>query len=244
MNAGGTAIESAMAGTAIAPMEGVFVKASGSGQTAVFTTTQQRGDGHLNIRLSHNQGRAIDNAIMGFGEGGSLLKVQLMSNASKIYFSENDKDYSIISAGQIGEQPLNFTTSEDGNYTLTFSLAEVRLSYLHLIDNMTGADVDLLETPTYTFNAKSTDYESRFKLVFATIGEADGDDDFAFFSNGNWVVVNEGEAVIQVIDMNGRIRSSETINGSAQVKVNAACGLYVMRLVNGEKVKTQKIVVQ
>ena len=250
MNVGGTAIESAMAGTAIAPMEGVFVKASGSGQTAVFTTTQQRGDGHLNIRLSHNEGRAIDNAIMGFGEGGSLLKVQLMSNASKIYFTENDKDYSIISAGQIGEQPLNFTTSENGSYTLTFSLAEVRLSYLHLIDNMTGADVDLLALrqaqgpATYTFSARSTDYESRFKLVFATIGEADGDDDFAFFSNGNWVVVNEGEAVVQVIDMNGRILSSETINGSAQVKVNAACGLYVMRLVNGEKVKTQKIVVQ
>ena len=250
MNAGGTAIESAMAGTAIAPMEGVFVKASGSGQTAVFTTTQQRGDGHLNIRLSHNQGRAIDNAIMGFGEGGSLLKVQLMSNASKIYFTENDKDYSIISAGQIGEQPLNFTTSEDGNYTLTFSLAEVRLSYLHLIDNMTGADVDLLALrqaqgpATYTFSARSTDYESRFKLVFAANGDVDGDDDFAFFSNGNWVVVNEGEALVQVIDMNGRILSSETINGSAQVKVNAACGLYVMRLVNGEKVKTQKIVVQ
>ena len=244
MNAGGTAIESAMAGTAIAPMEGVFVKASGSGQTAVFTTTQQRGDGHLNIRLSHNQGRAIDNAIIGFGEGGSLLKVQLMSNASKIYFTENDKDYAIISVGQIGEQPLNFTTSVNGSYTLTFSLAEVRLSYLHLIDNMTGADVDLLETPTYTFSAKSTDYESRFKLVFATIGDADADDDFAFFSNGNWVVVNEGEAVVQVIDMNGRILSSETINGSAQVNVNAACGLYVMRLVNGEKVKVQKIVVQ
>ena len=244
MNAGGTAIESAMAGTAIAPMEGVFVKASGSGQTAVFTATRQRSDGHLNIRLSHNQGRAIDNAIIGFGESGLLLKVQLMSNASKIYFTEDDKDYSIVSVGKVGEQPLNFTTSANGSYTLTFSLEEVRLSYLHLIDNMTGADVDLLETPTYTFNAKSTDYESRFKLVFATIGDADGNDDFAFFSNGNWVVVNDGEAVVQVIDMNGRILSSETINGSAQVNVNAACGLYVMRLVNGEKVKTQKIVVQ
>jgi hypothetical protein len=52
----------------------------------------------------------------------------------------------------------------------------VSFSYLHLIDNMTGADVDLLpllrgqgglnQPATYTFTAKTTDYESRFKLVF------------------------------------------------------------------------------
>ena len=55
------------------------------------------------------------------------------------------------------------------------------MAYLHLIDNMTGADVDLLSpegviagedpqspTPSYTFTAKTTDYESRFKLVFST----------------------------------------------------------------------------
>ena len=38
---------------------------------------------------------------------------------------------------------------------------------LHLIDNLTGKDINLLETPEYSFDAKATDNASRFKLVFA-----------------------------------------------------------------------------
>jgi hypothetical protein len=44
------------------------------------------------------------------------------------------------------------------------------LDYLHLIDNLTGADVDLLQMPEYTFTAKTTDYASRFRLVFSICG--------------------------------------------------------------------------
>ena len=54
---------------------------------------------------------------------------------------------------------------------------------------MTGKDVDLLETPSYTFEAKTTDYASRFKLVFVC-GDANDDNDFAFYSNGNWIINN------------------------------------------------------
>ena len=31
----------------------------------------------------------------------------------------------------------------------------------------TGADIDLLQTPSYTFEARTTDNTSRFKLVFS-----------------------------------------------------------------------------
>jgi hypothetical protein len=33
---------------------------------------------------------------------------------------------------------------------------------------MTGADIDLLQTPSYTFEAKTSDHASRFRLVFST----------------------------------------------------------------------------
>ena len=118
----------------------------------------------------------------------------------------------------------------------------MELEYLHLIDNMTGSDVDLLSTPSYSFEAKSTDYANRFKLVFAT-GNA-SDDNFAFFSNGSFVINNESNATVQVIDVTGRILSSETITGSANVNVNAAPGVYMLRLVNGDNVKVQKVVVR
>ena len=108
---------------------------------------------------------------------------------------------------------------------------------------MTGIETDLLANPSYSFDAKTTDYESRFKLVFAT-GNNANDDAFAFYSNGSFVINNEGEATLQVIDMNGRILKSESINGCANVDVKAAAGVYVLRLVNGNDVKVQKVVVK
>ena len=96
------------------------------------------------------------------------------------------------------------------------------------------------------FNARTSDYASRFKVVFVAANEDTVGDNptFAFESNGNWVIANEGRATLQVIDLNGRILSSEQINGCAETRINAAAGVYVMRLVNGEKVRTQKVVVR
>ena len=86
-------------------------------------------------------------------------------------------------------------------------------------------------------------------MVFVANGPStgsgtDGSETFAFNSNGNWIIANEGEALLQVIDVNGRILSSEQINGCAETRINAAAGVYVIRLVNGEKVRTQKVVVR
>ena len=112
---------------------------------------------------------------------------------------------------------------------------------------MTGMDVDLLQTPSYTFNATTNDYASRFRLVFSANnvdGPSTGSEAFAFYSNGNWVVSNEGEATLQVIDVNGRIVSNETINGTVATSINATPGVYMLRLINGENVNVQKIVVR
>ena len=146
----------------------------------------------------------------------------------------------------MGEMPLNFKATENGSYTLSFNNEGVAFSYLHLIDNKTGSDVDLLVNPSYNFEALVTDYESRFKLVFVTNGASEdaNESGFAFFSNGNWIISNEGEATLQVIDINGRVLSSETVNGSVSKAINAAPGIYILRLINGDSVKVQKVVVR
>ena len=104
---------------------------------------------------------------------------------------------------------------------------------------MTDADIDLLANPSYTFEAQTTDYESRFKLVFE--GKEDNynnNDNFAYFSNGN-IIVN-GEGTLQVIDMTGRIVSTSQINGMSSIDIDAAGGVYVLKLND----KTQKIIVR
>ena len=71
---------------------------------------------------------------------------------------------------------------------------------------------------------------------------------FAFFRNGNWIIANpsigSAPATLQVIDLNGRILSSETINGGVSKAIEAAPGVYVIRLINADDVKAQKIVVR
>jgi hypothetical protein len=187
----------------------------------------------------------IDRAIVRFGgpsmssgTGQTLPKFQIREGSTKVYIPQDGEDYAIVSVGgtdvartvSTNEIPVNFKASEDGTYTLTVSTTLnsqlSTLNYLHLIDNMTGADVDLLaakvpepvegptlnngvstgSTTSYTFTAKTTDYASRFKLVFSVSGDADGDNEapFAFVNNGNIIITADAHgAILQVVDMMG-----------------------------------------
>ena len=185
----------------------------------------------------------LDNAIVSFNEGSELPKFDLMEGNAQIYLPQDGKDYAIAFSDGQGEMPLNFKATKDGTYTITVAPEGVELEYLHLIDNLTGADVDLLVTPTYTFTAKTTDYESRFKLVFFADedGPSTGSGAFAYINNGN-IIVN-GEGTLQVIDVMGRV----IVSGDAMNRVSTGgmtAGVYVLRLINGNDVKTQKIVIK
>ena len=225
----------------INPMEAVFVVAENDGEELTFSLgTKKAVRPGLTVNL-RNSNRVIDNAIVHFDQGRQLPKMQFRQGSTKVYIPMEDNDYAVVSTESMGELPVNFKAEKSGSYALCFNAEEVSFGYLHLIDNMTGTDTDLLANPTYNFEASATDYESRFKLVFAT---GNADNEFAFFSNGSFVINNEGNATLQVVDVNGRILSTEAINGCANVNVNAAAGVYMLRLINGDNVKTQKVVVK
>jgi hypothetical protein len=184
----------------------------------------------------------LDRARIRFGEGEGLQKFQFNPNHTKVYIPQDGSDYAVVYADGAGTIPVNFKAQDNGRYTLDFSTEDVGFNYLHLIDNMNGNDVDLLQTPYYAFDAKSTDFASRFTLVFATGN--DNDDTFAFFNNGVWIINNDGVATLQVVDALGRMLSSENISGSTSKAINVAPGVYMLRLINGDKAKVQKIVVK
>ena len=231
--------------TIIPPCTGVMVQADADHESVIFTkTTEQQNtqSSQLQIMLSQvtepvdpslrgtKQSSTIDNVIVSFNESDKLEKFHF-GNDAKVYIPQGGKDYAIASSESQGEIPINFKATENGEYTISVNPEGVDMAYLHLIDNMTGMDVDLLQTPYYTFTAKTTDYESRFKLVFATDDEDGTLTDtgtFAFNSNGNWIISNEGEATLQLVDINGRILSSETINGSVSKAIDVAPGVYIL----------------
>ena len=237
-----TAVE---AGGKIAPMEGVFVLSENANdKNVIFTVNPTAPSKNRSVKVDvSREGEFLDRAIVTMGEGSLLNKLYLSENITTISIPQDGNDYAIAPSNGQNEMPVSFKASRNANYTISIDAENVEMNYLHLIDNMTGADIDLLQTPSYSFEAKTTDYSQRFKLVFAT-GDNSNSDNFAFFSNGSFVINNDGAATLQVIDVTGRIVKSESINGCANVNVNAAPGVYMLRLINGDNVKVQKVVVK
>lgn len=248
MNEDGTEIMTDASQGAVAAMQGIFVIAENNGETLTFTTeTPAQEEANVTLNLSQNRGAVIDRTIVRFGEGRQLPKFQLNTESTKLYIPQSNNDYAVVRSAAQGEMPVNFKASKNGSYTLAIDAENVEMNYLHLIDNMTGADIDLLATPSYTFDAKTTDYASRFKLVFSANANENDDENetFAFFDGSVWCISNTGEATLQVVDMLGRIVSSESVNGNATLSTdNLMSGVYMFRLVNGENVKVQKVVVK
>ena len=96
----------------------------------------------------------------------------------------------------------------------------------------------------YTFTAKTTDSESRFKLVFSASADANGDNEtFAFIDASGNIIVN-GEGTLQMVDVTGRIVLSVGGHTRCVPTTGMTAGVYILRLITGNDVKTQKIVVE
>ena len=230
-------------------MQGFFVQSGGADWTLSTTDLDDAKSGNvelLNVKVSRNRGTLVDNAIVSFGNAQQMSKFYLFDNTTRVFIPQNGEEMAVVRSEAQGEMPVNFKANEDGQYTLTVNPENVEMNYLHLIDNMTGMNVDLLQTPSYSFNAKTTDYESRFRLVFAANNEdgvSTGSTTFAFISNGN-IIVN-GEGTLQVIDVTGRLLFTREVNSSLNTPHSSLTpGVYIIRLINGDNVRTQKIVIE
>ena len=158
------------------PMEGIFVKADGENETVIFDEyIVVNGQGWwgdpdkamLNLHVTDGNGNS-DFARIRFSEGRNFDKFMLHANSTKLYFTMDNEDYAVVYADKKGELPVNFKAAADGTYTLTIDAGNMEMDYLHLIDNMTGDDIDLLANPSYSFEARVNDNANRFNLVFVT----------------------------------------------------------------------------
>ena len=236
----------------IAPNEAVFVAINSEDDPVTITPAylnQANGNGNgicIEVRKADNtRGQGVlDRARINFSEQDNLEKYTLNANATKLYIPFEGEDFAVLQAQEEGEMPINFKAKNNGNYVLNIYPENSKMEYLHLIDNLTGIDTDLLENPNYSFDANTTDYASRFKLVYSVNGYEDNLDNFAYCSGNTLKINNQGDAMIQVIDVLGHVVSSENINGCYDMDMNFSSGVYILRLVSNNGVKTQKIVIE
>ena len=213
--------------TPIKPGQGFLVQATANDQYLVFNPTRSKSQNKpAYISIEAGDETFTDRAFVQFAESNQLHKMTLSNNTAQLSVLYNKAKYAAVTVeDDITELPLNFKAAHDGTHSLSISISNLDLDYLHLIDHLTGADIDLLTTPSYTFEAKTDDYPSRFRLMF---GETtDGDDNNE----------NPSEGTIQILDMTGRVVATDR---NAQL----APGVYLLRTINGNNVQTEKIIIK
>ena len=205
----------------------------------------------VNLMVRDSEGVG-DLAVVEFDrpEFAAAPKLFNYGGKGKVYFSyENEDDALLFLSEAIDQLPIHFDALEDGDYTLSWSTANADFSYLHLIDNMTGADIDMLTRDSYSFSATTTDYSSRFKMKFSYTGieenaDAELAETFAFVHDGNLVV--NGQGLLEIIDMNGRTVSYQQLADEQNIVgiQHLTPSIYVVRLMSDKASKVQKIIVR
>ena len=249
MNTAGTEII-ASSTNSINPMQGIFVIAAEDGETMTFvpeSSTDQ--DAKIVLSVSKDRASVFDRAVVRLGGNSTLPKFMINPDNTKIYIPIEGTDYAVVTSDNDNVMPVCFKARENGCYTLSADIANLDLEYLHLVDNMTGADVDLLQTSSYTFEAHTTDYAERFRLEFqsnSVCEDTDGDNaPFAFVKGGNIVIVGvETDATLQMMDATGRVIVSRSGRIQSVATDGMAPGVYMLRLINGDDVRVQKIVIR
>ena len=225
---------------------GFMVKANATGQSVTINPQSKRGeDQEKGQYLCVSVGE--EKAYVKLNEGVSMPLLSLRGVPASLYFTRNGQSYAMLTRDDARAVDLCYHAQGNGTQTLTVDTDGLGLDYLHLIDNKTGADVDLLSMPSYAFEATEGDYATRFRLAFAPIcGDADGDNAmFAYYADGEirFVETFQG-ATMQIVDMTGRVVASVgDVSGNVSTK-GMTPGMYVLRLVTDDDIRVQKIVVK
>ena len=209
---------------------GFLVKANAEGQSVTLNPSAKRGEhwqaaSFLKIDVDGEQ------AYVELTEGVSMPLLGFRGRQSSVYLSQEGKPYIMLVRNNADAVDLCYKPMS-GTHTLSVKAEGSDLDYLHLIDHLTGSDVNLLATPSYSFESSESDFAMRFRLVFDADEAIGSNDVFAYVKDGQIVIPNiSGPYELQVIDMTGRLVDTLTP------------GIYVLRLITSDKIRTQKLIV-
>lgn len=236
--------------TPITPRMGILVQVSSSITSLNLTISDtddkassesKYANDNLQFMVSNNDYEDVAYAIFRKGEGLNKINHR-NAKAPMIYIPQENEDYAIAMMSDDTKMfGLNFKAATMGQYTLSYK-AEGNFDYLHVIDRLTGADVDMLIEGNYTFVATPNDNENRFIVQLAYKPDySEGNNDIFAYQTGSEILIS-GSGELQIFDVTGRMIMNTNINGAEAINVTAQ-GVYILRLV-GTEVKTQKIVVR
>lgn len=234
-------------GDIIPPFEGIMVQAkSNSTLTINNVAVDPSSKGEIvreaandNIWFTISNNRFEDRTCVEFKKGHGLNKIPHQNeNAPMLYINYNGEDFASVDMSKdVKSINLNFDAKTTGYYTLSMK-SDGEFDYIHLIDRLTGDDIDMLQEEEYTFIGSASDNADRFLVKLSpSTGSGTGSEAFAW-QNGNDIIVN-GNGELLVFDVMGRMVATRHINGVQTINLTQT-GVYIFRLEG----KTQKIIVR
>ena len=224
--------------------DGFFVRATAENPTISYGAAKRGYEKYESINLIATGANGDDNAIINFAdadEEGFLKLDNFNAEIANIYFSNSGRRYAISNFDrEVTEIPVSFDAKQMGSYTIA-AQPQGKFESVILVDRFTGVETDLL-TDSYTFTATGSENHDRFIVKLANSQEPTANSNFAYVSGEDLIINAEG--TVQIIDMMGRVVYSDDVE-STNNRINVSDfdnAAYVIRVVNENGVKVQKII--
>ena len=235
---------------AIKAGEGFLIKANAGIENLTIkknnqaVTAKSSQDAMLKIDLSGKDYQDV--AYVTFSEAIGLDKINHRNeDIPMVYIPIDGINYAIASVdSEIKEIPLCVEVKNMGEYTISIKAQDCTLEDIILVDLLTGKETNML-TDTYSFIAKSNENPNRFMIRLGSSQETSDNSHFIYISNEELIINNiEGQGFIQIYDILGRPVAEYNVSSSANIPTASfSDGVYVVRMIDENGIKVQKVII-
>ena len=230
--------------------DGFFVRTVGVNPSVSYNDNATRSSNNnvidnISVIISNKTSR--DNVVLNFA-GADKVGFPKLNNFNEeiacLYVSSDAKRYGIFNYDEdVREVPLSFEAQKMGNYTISVE-AEGEYDNIILVDRLTGIETNMLfEDYNFTTTTSKKENADRFIVRFSKKSDAKVETDRFAYQSGEELII-EAEGTVQMFDVMGRMVYSNDVEGQRRVNVghlNKAA--YILRLVNGNGIKVQKVII-
>ncbi len=241
----------------IAPMQGYFVRASGTGTLGVNNNVRVHNDAGwfkntegdpvgISLVVKSETGNSSDEALLLFGylvnEPSAVKLFSHVQTAPSLYLSSGNEKYSVqylTDTVDYPSIPVLFEPGNDGNYTLSCNFDNDKFDIVTLEDKQMQYNQNMKAKKTYSFISARTDNENRFVLHFGVDNQYSNNELPArIYTFGTRLMVDlsvvGGETEAFVYDAIGRILLQKTLQGSTlhELNINSSTQILLVQLRN------------
>ena len=231
--------------------DGFFVKSTAADPSVSYGVATRGGNDdntsdNISVRVSSSATR--DNVVLNFAgsDKAGFPKLNAFNeDAAYLYVVSEEQRYGIFNYDKdVNEVSLSFEAQKMGKYTISVD-AEGEYETIVLVDRQTGIETNmLLEDYSFTATSSSKENTDRFLVRFTFRSDVNEETKHFAYQSGDELII-EAEGTVQLFDVTGRmLYIGEVESHGERINVghlnNAA---YILRLVNEEGVKVQKVII-